>query len=355
MGQRLSRAHYDVLLVGSVPLDDAEAVFRSAAGMIGRRMQRIPDGETGERLRWIEWQIGVFDRHPDFEQTDEGVKADWRNNGVASSWKIRGWHRLRPGVRADALEFGPLGYAKEALASYVTVARLKKEGIVHAGCRFQVAIPTPYNVIDQRILPEHRLQVEAPYERRLLREVGEIAAAIPHGELAIQWDAAHEVQNLDGGRPHWFDNPEAQIVERLARLGNAIPAGVELGYHFCYGSFGHKHFVDPRDMGLMVRLANAVSRKVSRAIAWHHMPVPRDRSDDAYFAPLKGLELSGAKLFLGLIHLTDGAAGAQRRIDAARRFLPEFGVSTECGFGRRHPETTQALLELHATVSDLHP
>jgi hypothetical protein len=87
LGQRLSRAHYDVLLVGSVPLDDAEAVFRSAAGMIGRRMQRIPDGETGERLRWIEWQIGVFDRHPDFEQTDEGVKADWRNNGVASSWK----------------------------------------------------------------------------------------------------------------------------------------------------------------------------------------------------------------------------------------------------------------------------
>ena len=189
----------------------------------------------------------------------------------------------------------------------------------------------------------------------MLREIGEIAAAIPHGELAIQWDAAHEVQNLDGGRPHWFDDPEAQIVERLARLGNAIPAGIELGYHFCYGSFGHKHFVEPRDMGLMVRLANAVTRKLSRAIAWHHMPVPRDRSDDAYFAPLRGLEISGAKLFLGLIHLTDGAAGAQRRIDAARRFVPEFGVSTECGFGRRNPETTQALLELHAAVSDLHP
>jgi hypothetical protein len=85
-----------------------------------------------------------------------------------------------------------------------------------------------------------------------------------------------------------------------------------------------------------------------------HMPVPRDRSDDAYFAPLKGLRLEpDTELYLGLIHLTDGVEGAKRRIAAAKRVVTDFGVSTECGFGRRPPETIPRLLELHRDVAAL--
>jgi hypothetical protein len=36
----------DVHLVGSVPLGDAEAVFRTANAILGVRLRRIPDGET---------------------------------------------------------------------------------------------------------------------------------------------------------------------------------------------------------------------------------------------------------------------------------------------------------------------
>ena len=40
------------------------------------------------------------------------------------------------------------------------------------------------------------------------------------------------------------------------------------------------------------------------------MPVPRDRSDDAYFAPLTRLKLKpGTQLCLGLVHYTDGDRG----------------------------------------------
>ena len=42
-----------VHLVGSVPLADAEAVFRAANAILGRHLRRIPDGETGERTNWI--------------------------------------------------------------------------------------------------------------------------------------------------------------------------------------------------------------------------------------------------------------------------------------------------------------
>jgi hypothetical protein len=82
------------------------------------------------------------------------------------------------------------------------------------------------------------------------------------------------------------------------------------------------------------------------------MPVPRDRHDDPYFSPLSDLRLkSGTELYLGLIHLTDGIEGAKRRAAAAKRVMSDFGVATECGFGRRPPETIPELIRLHRAVA----
>lgn len=346
----------DIHIVGSVPLAGAEEVFRAIGAALGSRVQRIPDGETGARLNWIEWQAPVFDRHPMFERRDEHQteKTDWRIRDVDRAWRLKGWHSLRPGASASEVSFGPLGYAEAAIASYRIFSRLKREGVIHPACRFQVSLPTPYNVLDQRLPPEQRLAIEPAYEKRMLAEVEEMAGAIPHGELAIQWDDAHEIENLDGARAHWpEENPEEAILARMTRLGDHVPAGIELGHHFCYGDFGHKHIIEPRDMELMVRIANRLSRATGRPIQWIHMPVPRDRSDEAYFAPLEALELGPqTRLYLGLVHYTDGLPGALKRLEAARRFVEDFGIATECGMGRRPPETIAPLLELHARVSD---
>ena len=45
-----------ILLVGSVPLADAEVVFRMLASKLGIYAKRYPDGETGHRTNWIRWQ-----------------------------------------------------------------------------------------------------------------------------------------------------------------------------------------------------------------------------------------------------------------------------------------------------------
>ena len=50
--------------------------------------------------------------------------------------------------------------------------------------------------------------------------------------------------------------------------------------------------------------------------------------------------------------MTDGVAGTQSRIAAARSIVTDFGVATECGLGRRPAETISPLLEIHANVSD---
>jgi hypothetical protein len=44
------------LLLGSIPLANAEEVFRTSCDRLGDRLRRVPDGETGERLGWIRWQ-----------------------------------------------------------------------------------------------------------------------------------------------------------------------------------------------------------------------------------------------------------------------------------------------------------
>jgi len=80
--------------------------------------------------------------------------------------------------------------------------------------------------------------------------------------------------------------------------------------------------------------------------------VPRNRTDPAYFAPLTGYKLKPeTKLYLGLIHYTDGLAGAQARVRAALTAVSHFGVTTECGLGCRSAATVPDLLPLHAQAA----
>src|SRR5258708_9192626 len=66
-GRTAMRKLKPILLVGSIPLADAEAVFRMLASKLGTRAKRYPDGETGHRTNWIRWQRHVFERPPNFE------------------------------------------------------------------------------------------------------------------------------------------------------------------------------------------------------------------------------------------------------------------------------------------------
>jgi hypothetical protein len=328
-------------LVGSVPLADAEAVFRAAAGALGGPLKRIPDGETGVRSNWIGWQFHVMAANPQLEL----VPPD------APEQTARPRFRLRADADPSQLTFGNLGYADAAIASYATFAALQRAGEIPNGVRFLVSLPTPLAPVVGFVIPRDQPAVEPPYEARLLAELDQLCAAIPYEQLAVQWDIAVEFGVLEGVWQVAFSELEAGIVERIARISARVPDAVELGYHLCYGDAGHQHFVQPRDAARLVSIANAVAARATRPIQWLYLPVPRDRDDDAYYAPLAGLTLHPeTELYLGLVHLTDGVPGAQRRMAAAQRAVPDFGVATECGFGRRPPETVAELLRIHADL-----
>ena len=332
-----------VHLVGSVPLADASAVFRMASEKLGGRLRRLPDGETGVRSRWVHWQLRVFETLDVFE-----------TEVVDTGYIRRAQFRLRPGVRSEDIVFPALGYAKAARESYAEFARLRERGEIAPHLKFLVCLPTPLAPVTSFVFPESRATVEPRYQDRLLAELDEIVAAVPRERLAIQWDTAYEFALLEGVMPSGFADPHAAILERLVRIGVRVPVEIELGYHLCYGDSGHRHFKDPEDTAKLALVANHLARDLARPLNWIHLPVPRARTDEVYFKPLSTLALRPeTELYLGLIHFTDGVEGARRRIGAARRSVRDFGVATECGLGRRPPETIPALLDLHAEVSDL--
>ncbi len=301
-----------VLLVGSVPLSSAEEVFEVVSSQLGTFVKRIPDGETGARLLWIVCQG-------------------------------------EPMKNAQGLE---VGGERHAVKSYKIFKRLQGLGKIPAHMRFQVCLPTPLAVVYAFFIASEVRRIWPFYERRLLEELDEITRTIPHSDLAIQIDIATEMHTFLEVPELQKDYPIDELVEAFARLGNHVPADLELGIHLCYGDPGHKHVREPTDTGRMVDVYHRLTTAIHRTITWVHMPVPRDRHDDPYFSPLRDLRLkSGTELYLGLIHLTDGIEGAKRRAAAAKRVVSDFGVATECGFGRRPPETIPELIRLHRAVA----
>ncbi len=333
-----------VHLVGSVPLANGEEVFRAAAKILGERIKRLPDGETGARGDWVQWLSHLLRRHPQFElpgAIDYSATRDLRN-----------YYRVKPGFDPATVRFGALGYAEAARESYPIFERLVGEGVIPAATRFLVAMPTPLAFLQVLVAPDQRAALEKAYFQSMLEEVAALATIVPAEKLAIQWDTVFELLILEGVRKSQIDDTREGLIDRLCRLGAALPAEVELGYHFCYGDMNHKHSLEPRDTGVMVDLANDLARVLPHPIDFIHMPVPRGRDDDAYFAPLARLALRPqTELYLGLVHFTDGVEGTHRRIAAASRVRPDFGIATECGFGRRAPETVRRLLEIHAEAT----
>jgi hypothetical protein len=342
----------NVHLVGSVPMADASEVFESVSSALGPRSKRLPDGETGARGDWITWLEPVFAENPAFVKSGEFFQVHATGTG-------RERYTLKQGFAPQDVHFANLFYADIAARSYADFKRLKDTGGIPAGTRFQVDLVPAHSVIWLFLVEGLHAPIDPVYNDALIREIDKIAAAIPHDELAIQFDIASAVfARLQRNEASGYGRSKAQMQETFAKiavgLGNRVPVGIDLLYHLCYGDSNHRHVIEPTDMGDMVEFANRVSRQIARPIQLIHIPVPRNRADEAYFEPLRQLELRPeAELCLGLVHYTDGIAGAKRRLAAAKKYVENFSIATECGFGRRDPRTIPALLRLHAAVADL--
>jgi hypothetical protein len=342
----------DIYLVGSVPMADAADVFETVSAVLGPRIKRLPDGETGERGDWITWLEPVFANHPSFVKSGEFFRVHTSGTG-------RERYTIKPGLSPMDVRFDNLFYADIARQSYADFRRLKETGKITAGTKFQVDLVPAHSVIWLFLVDALHAPIDPIYNDAVKREIDKIAEAIPHDELAIQFDVASAVfARLERNEPSSYGRSKVEMQETFADivvdLGNRVPTGIDLLYHLCYGDSNHRHVVEPTDMGDMVEFTNRISRQITRPIQLVHMPVPRNRSDDAYFEPLRGLTLRPeTQLCLGLVHYTDSVEGTKKRLATAKKYAANFSIGTECGFGRRDPRTIPELLRIHAEIADV--
>ena len=174
-------------LVGSVPLDDAQAVFRLASQKLGNYLRRVPDGETGVRSNWVNWQSAIFELMPVFSSEE-----------IDAGYIRRKKFRVRPGFQSQDICFPELGYSKAALESDEIFERMQLSGEIAPHLRFLVCLPTPVAPVSAFVFTDSYIDVEPHYESRLTAELDEIIAAVPNDRLAIQWDVAYEFAILKG-------------------------------------------------------------------------------------------------------------------------------------------------------------
>ena len=331
-------------LVGGVPLE-ADEVFNLAGTAFGSYAKRIPDGER--KRGWLRPQAPIVGRAAGMIPGSTTKYLHMTNQR----------YRLAPGYDAAKIDFGPLAYLSAAFESYAIFRAARDAGKIRQGTRFQVSVPTAFGVMGHCIDSDQIRAVWPIYERQLFAELTAITRAIPHEDLAFQWDIALEItQVLDNPRGDAKDFTAGELADGVARALDFLPVHVEGGIHLCYGDAGEdKHYVNPRDMAVMVAFHNEIASRAKHGLAWVHMPVPKDREDDAYFAPLSEIRLRPeTELIIGLIHRLDGIEGAKRKRDVARKYASTFGIGTECGMGRYFkPETIPAVFALHRQLADL--
>lgn len=217
-----------VHLVGSVPLPDTQTVFEQCCRQLPRRLRRIPDGETGKRNYFTYWQFACFDAAPQLVNqfvmnvagSHKEISADQVDQGIAQLDKA--------GIKT--------GYDDAAIESYAVFKKLKDEGKIPKHVKFQVALPTPANVV---IVLHHAARAKAftVYEKALFKAMRRIQDEIPADELSIQIDLAVDTALWEGVYEKWWGegDPKEGTVQYILRMIEQVDQGVEMGLHNCYG------------------------------------------------------------------------------------------------------------------------
>jgi hypothetical protein len=144
-------------------------------------VRRIPDGEPGDRGNWIMFQLQKFQRMLALVPAEAGL--------AVGDYGQMPQLRLADGVGPGEVEWPDLGYADAYLDSWAVFSRLREDGVIPADVRFQVQYPTPTAPISFMVADQQEMLLES-HAAALFADLGSLLAAIPHDQVAVQWDVA---------------------------------------------------------------------------------------------------------------------------------------------------------------------
>jgi hypothetical protein len=203
-----------VHFVGSIPLPDTETVFRTLTAATGPHLKRLPDGETGIRKMWIGFLRQVLADNPAIEVASEIPPfrhTQWDGKLLRETPRLR----VKPGALLDPASIKTC-YADMAIGSWRMFDRLQQEGVIPAGVKFQISLPTPIAPTYNSMVPTDRPALIPVLATHMLGDVTAIAQALPNERIALQWDVCQEVTAWEGYyEPGPVDFREETIAELI--------------------------------------------------------------------------------------------------------------------------------------------
>lgn len=339
--------HRRVHLVGTVPADDARSAFDLFASTLdGHLPPWIPDGETGDRLDWIQRIIDGLRDHPDLRLARDG---DW------SDYESTPYFVVAPGHKFSSLELDYTSYFQESWPEFQKF-RSGRDGD-HV---LQVGVPSHVDLAMGAFgfKPGPGLRHLAPFRDATVREITRIHA-VAEDDAVFQLEIPIPLILLDKApsatRPVLANRLAAELVKAVRRA----PRGARFGIHLCHGDMNHRSMADPEDAGSAVQLANALVAAWPRdqRLDFIHAPFARGEEppsiDPEFYAPLRGLRLPPETRFAaGLVHeglSLDEMAGIRDRVEGLIDRTVDVGAA--CGLGRRDRNRAEANLRLSAEVA----
>src|SRR3954467_15706102 len=222
------RAH----LVGAWPGRDPEHAMEVALEHLAPHLDRMSDGETGDRHLWITPGIDAFRANPDVEMVRDG---GWTSYEDTALW------RVKEGVTLDPDNIR-LHYARSFEGSFPPF-KVLRERFGRPDLRFQVGIPAP---IDLAVYSFGDAAFAYPtiLDACTVATTREIEKVFAHGgdEVVFQLETVVALvavaQADDDAQPAVAEQMAGALLDVAARG----PDRARFGAHMCLGDFHHKAY-----------------------------------------------------------------------------------------------------------------
>jgi hypothetical protein len=316
--------------------------MREMARRCGSALTSMPDGETGERGRWLAHIAESLRTHPDLEVRRDG---HWTSYDDVLDFRVRRGHRLR-GRDLD------LQHVEPYRAGRLVLDVLRDEAVAPADSTFQVGLPGDLDLAAFLLGWRGALVRRRAFADALLDEIREIYAA-DGSEVVFQLEVPLELVLVATAPPPLRTALSRRLAAGIATLARRAPVGVRFGLHLCLGDLQHRALAHPADAGPTVTLANAIAARwpMGRPLDYIHVPLaageePPSLEPRAYW-PLGRLRLPvGTRLVAGFLHERRSVEDHRSILAAVESAVGhEVDVAASCGLGRRGHDAAVAAVE----------
>lgn len=339
------RAH----LVGAWPGRNPEHAMETALDQLGPFLDRMSDGETGDRSLWVTAGIDTFRANPDVEMLHDG---GWTSYEDTARWAVKDGGSLNP----DNIK---LHYRNAFERSYPAFHVLR-ERFDRPDLRFQVGIPAPMDLAVYTFGPAAfgDPSIGAACAAATLREITEIAERADD-DVVFQIET---VLALVAAARETDPAAQAQVASQFAGglidLAARAPEGTHWGVHLCLGDFHHRAYGNMKDTAPLVALANELAAHwpAGRTLDYVHVPFAAAAeppvADEAFYAPLRDLSLpDDVRLVAGFLHEKLDHAAHRELLDRIEGHVGrQVDIAAACGLGRRD-DPSEAFVAMRETAA----